>query len=118
MPSDSPTDRLRQTRPLTDLNDFYAAFEERHRGTFDNIKARVLHYLPEIKDQNIALQGLRALDLGCGRGDWLESLGENGINALGTDQNLRVVDIARKRGPVVEVSDIFEAMARLDGKQR
>ncbi len=65
--------------------DFYRAFEDRHRGSRELIKDRVSVYLPFILPlKKIYSTGL-ALDIGCGRGEWLELLKENDISAQGID---------------------------------
>ncbi|MCS3903569.1 O-antigen chain-terminating methyltransferase [Methylohalomonas lacus] len=66
---------------------FYRAFEERHRGLREVIKARMSAYLPFIQGLQELGRELQALDLGCGRGEWLELLAENSVNVQGVDQN-------------------------------
>lgn len=65
--------------------DFYKAFEDKYRGTRDVIKSRLLVYLPFILPLLRVYPDGHALDLGCGRGEWLEILLENGFNATGVD---------------------------------
>lgn len=66
-------------------SDFYRAFEDRYRGSRELIKKRLSAYLPFISAVKAAHGDCRALDLGCGRGEWLELLIENGIDAQGVD---------------------------------
>lgn len=66
---------------------FYRAFEDRNRGPRELIKSRLLAYLPFIKPIKPVDKGMDAIDLGCGRGEWLELLGEHGFKALGIDLN-------------------------------
>lgn len=77
---------------------FYRAFEERYRGSRETIKARLRVYLPFVA----ALQALRAdckaVDLGCGRGEWLELLGEAGVPARGFDLDPDMLAACRERG--------------------
>lgn len=65
--------------------EFYRAFEDRYRGTRELIKERLSAYLPFISAVKTAHGECRALDLGCGRGEWLELLIENDIEARGVD---------------------------------
>ncbi len=65
--------------------EFYRAFEDRYRGSRELIKKRLSAYLPFISAVKVAHGECRALDLGCGRGEWLELLIENGIEAQGID---------------------------------
>jgi len=65
--------------------DFYKAFEDKYRGTRELIKSRVAAYLPFVLPlKEIYPQGL-GLDIGCGRGEWLELLKENDISVVGVD---------------------------------
>lgn len=64
---------------------FYRAFEDRHRGSRELIKSRQQIYLPFIQPLKDLYPECSALDLGCGRGEWLEVLLENGFRARGVD---------------------------------
>ena len=64
---------------------FYRSFEERHRGSVEEIKRRLSFYLPFLAGlKDIYPDGVIA-DIGCGRGEWLEILTENGIANIGVD---------------------------------
>lgn len=67
-------------------DDFYKALEDRYRGSRSLIKNRLKIYLPFIRAAS-KLDDSSALDIGCGRGEWLELLKENGISAQGIDIN-------------------------------
>ncbi len=67
------------------LDNFYKAFEDRFRGSREEIKRRLLVYLPFIRPLLNYYQDSQVVDLGCGRGEWLEVLAEQGCNALGVD---------------------------------
>lgn len=64
---------------------FYRAFEDAHRGPRDVIKKRLHIYTPFIKPFLDFNHPPRAVDLGCGRGEWLELLTESGFDAIGVD---------------------------------
>jgi len=68
-------------------DNFYRAFQDRHRGSRELIKERLKVYLPFIEPfKNIyKKEELKVLDLGCGRGEWIELVSENGFKALGVD---------------------------------
>ena len=83
------------------LDKLYAALEDRFRGTRDEIKERFKEYLPYVKDS------APVIDLGCGRGEWLELLAENGIEAQGVDSNSLQVQQCRARGFNVTEQDLF-----------
>ncbi|WP_163649714.1 class I SAM-dependent methyltransferase [Modicisalibacter sp. 'Wilcox'] len=81
------TDRER-AEDLPPLQDgFYRAFEDRFRGSREEIKRRVRVYLPFVAAVAERHPGVPALDLGCGRGEWLEVLKDAGIEAEGIDQD-------------------------------
>lgn len=65
--------------------DFYRAFEDRHRGSRELIKERVSIYLPFILPLKEKYPDVISLDIGCGRGEWLELLKNNGMIAKGID---------------------------------
>ncbi|MEA5097700.1 MAG: class I SAM-dependent methyltransferase [Burkholderiaceae bacterium] len=87
-----------------DLDTFYVEFEEKFRGTRDDIRERLKVYLPylaHLRQNNEAT----AIDIGCGRGEWLELLRDNGIRARGIDLNSAMVDACRDRGLEAECAD-------------
>jgi len=65
--------------------EFYRAFEDRFRGTRDSIKERLAIYLPFVEPLHLVYPEASAVDLGCGRGEWLEVLRARGIFATGVD---------------------------------
>ncbi|MFN7660659.1 MAG: SAM-dependent methyltransferase, partial [Dolichospermum sp.] len=60
------------------LNAFYLAFEYHFRGTREDIVNRLKVYLPLIEKANVGTPDAPILDVGCGRGEWLELLKESG----------------------------------------
>lgn len=48
------------------------------------------------------------IDLGCGEGDFIELLGENGITGIGVDSDPLACDAALKRGLDVNCQDVFD----------
>ncbi|MDD5319240.1 MAG: class I SAM-dependent methyltransferase [Methylococcales bacterium] len=64
---------------------FYRAFEERHRGSRELIESRLEVYLPFVEPLKTLYEAPEILDLGCGRGEWLELLQHNGLHAKGVD---------------------------------
>jgi O-antigen chain-terminating methyltransferase len=64
---------------------FYRAFEERHRGSRELIKGRLADYMPFVEPLLRAYPSAQAVDLGCGRGEWLEVLTEYGFKPKGVD---------------------------------
>lgn len=81
----------------------YLAFEDLHRGTREEIKRRQSVYLPHFQ-RSIGPQA-PLLDLGCGRGEFLELCRENGLPARGVDVNPAMVAFCRERGLDVAEAD-------------
>jgi SAM-dependent methyltransferase/chromosome segregation ATPase len=94
--------------------DFYYAFEERHRGSRELIKSRLSVYLPFLAPfKKIYEKPLAVIDLGCGRGEWLELMTENGFEPKGVDINDRMIEICRQKGFYVEKQDAVKALENL-----
>lgn len=66
-------------------DDYYRLFEEKHRGSVQDIKNRLQVYVPFIAELAKANPTAAVADIGCGRGEWLETLKDNDILALGVD---------------------------------
>ncbi|MGC9027999.1 MAG: class I SAM-dependent methyltransferase, partial [bacterium] len=86
----------------------YVSFEDRFRGTQADIKERQRVYLPYIREALKNTDNASVLDVGCGRGEWLELLKESRINAKGIDINRIMVAKAKERGLDVEEADVIE----------
>ncbi|HEU4477881.1 MAG TPA: methyltransferase domain-containing protein, partial [Pyrinomonadaceae bacterium] len=93
-----PEDSGSQIRLFSDA--LYSSFEDAFRGRRTEIKERLRTYLPLLKTAGISAD---ILDLGCGRGEWLELLKEEGMEARGVEINSVTIDSCRRRG--LEVID-------------
>lgn len=100
------------------LDAFYVSFEDRYRGTRADIKNRQRTYLPEVARAVAAAGGAPVMDVGCGRGEWLELLQENGFAAQGCDLNRIMVQESRDRGLDVTLGDALEALAAMPDNSR
>lgn len=89
---------------------FYRAFEDEHRGTRALIKSRQSVYLPFIQPLIELYPESAALDLGCGRGEWLELLTETGFDAKGVDLDDGMLSVCRERGLQVQTKDAVTAL--------
>jgi 2-polyprenyl-3-methyl-5-hydroxy-6-metoxy-1,4-benzoquinol methylase len=76
----------------------FAAHARAFRGDRAEIKRRLAAYLPHAQKAHTAAGNLPALDLGCGRGEWLEALSESGIPVRGIDANRVFVAGCRELG--------------------
>ncbi len=92
---------------------FYRQFEARFRGQPQEIKKRLAVYLPLLAPLQGYYGEATLLDLGCGRGEWLELAGEAGWQATGVELDEGMADQAQALGLRVEVA---EAHAYLRGQ--
>jgi len=99
-----------EDRPLEAL---YVSLEDHFRGTREDIKERCRVYLPLIKEAGLGTDEMPILDLGCGRGEWLELLQEEGLRARGLDINPLLVEECRKRELAVLEGDIIAYLRTL-----
>jgi O-antigen chain-terminating methyltransferase len=76
----------------------YVAFEEAFRGSPEEIANRQRTYLPVIQAAQIGMPDAPILDLGCGRGEWLDLLRQAGLAARGVDSNLQLVEHCQHSG--------------------
>ena len=89
---------------------FYRAFEDEHRGSRDMIKARQRIYLPFIQPLMEIYPAASAIDLGCGRGEWLELLIETGFQAQGVDLDDGMLAVCREHGLKVQTKDAIAGL--------
>ena len=94
-------------------NNFYKAFEDQHRGSREIIKARLGVYTPFIKKIAQLHPGATALDLGCGRGEWLELLQDLQLTANGIDLDDGMLAACRDRGLNVQTGDAIAHLKSL-----
>lgn len=97
----------------SDQNNFYKAFEDQHRGSREVIRARLAVYGPFIKKIQATHSEAIALDLGCGRGEWLELLQDNQISASGIDLDDGMLSACRSRGLNVQTGDAIAHLKSL-----
>jgi len=95
------------------LDAMYLAFEDQFRGSRDLIKERVREYLPLLRSAGVGVSEMSVLDVGCGRGEWLELLKEEGIQAEGIDLNRLMVEQCCQRGLNVVESDVISYLRNL-----
>jgi SAM-dependent methyltransferase len=95
------------------LDDFYAAFEDAFRGTYEDVKTRISIYVPRVEAAVAAAGPAPVLDLGTGRGEWLELLRDKGIAAQGVDVSEAMVQRVRARGFEVSHGDALDYVRKL-----
>jgi len=68
------------------VDNFYKAFEDQYRGSRALIQSRLKFYLPFLEPLKSHYGSGQTVDLGCGRGEWLELLtGQGGYEPYGVD---------------------------------
>lgn len=92
---------------------FYVAFEQHFRGDQASVRARLDHYTPLLhKNQPLWQQGLPAVDIGCGRGEWLNVLKEQGLKTIGIDLNAINVELCQESGHQAYQTDALAWLAQ------
>ena len=76
-------------------------FAERFRGTEEYVREAQRFYVPFFKGLH------EVLDLGCGRGEFLELMCEAGVEALGIDLSEECVALCRSKQLGAEQADLF-----------
>ena len=94
----------------------YVKFEEKFRGREDEVREKLGLYLPILQDVLSKFKGesIKAVDLGCGRGEWLEILRERGIDPVGVEINDIFVRRLTEKGFQVFKEDLFDFLKRAE----
>jgi O-antigen chain-terminating methyltransferase len=101
-----------QSHPEQDhlLDSLYFSLEDVLRGTTEQIKEEVKIYLPVLENAGIRSD---ILDVGCGRGEWLQVLREAGLQARGIDTNRILVQQCKELSLDVEEREALEFLGSL-----
>ncbi len=91
-------------------NDFYYRFEQHFRGSREEIKHRQSVYLPILEPLKSIQSPSLTLDLGCGRGEWLELMTENGFSAQGVDLDDAMLQFCAEQGLAVRKADALDCL--------
>jgi len=103
----APTGGVTEAQSPTPPGFDYAAFAERFRGPSEHVKAGQQIYLPYFAGCG------EVLDIGCGRGEFLEIMREAGVGARGIDLSEESVAACRLKGLQAETADAFHYLAAL-----
>lgn len=95
----TPTAQLTDPLPLDHL---YEAFEDELRGSREDVRAFLAPHLERFR--LLSPDGV-VVDIGSGRGEWLEMLGEIGVTAYGFDTNHAAVARSVERGLDARLGD-------------
>jgi 2-polyprenyl-3-methyl-5-hydroxy-6-metoxy-1,4-benzoquinol methylase len=88
----APASPVPPATPASPADFQYVGFEDRFRGSESEIRTRLADYVSYFAGQS------NVLDVGCGRGEFLDLLKETGISAKGLDLNPEMVEVCRARG--------------------
>ena len=100
------TPQLQAPSPAATAFD-YGRFADRFRGTEEYVKKGQRFYLPYFAGRH------DVLDIGCGRGEFLELMRDAGVPARGIDLGQESVDLCRHKGLQAELADLFPYLADL-----
>ncbi len=90
------------------IDRFFSDFEDVFRGEKAEIKRRLEVYLPYVREVIADTAGqsdFQILDVGCGRGEWLELMSDQGMSALGIDLNEQKVKACIDAGLAAKSTD-------------
>ena len=101
-----PADRT----SASDIDGIAASLTEYLRGTPDSLKKDLDFYLSLLNASRVTGE---ILDLGCGRGIWLQHLKESGLPATGVEANNHLAEAGRKRGLEIFHGDVIQHLRGL-----
>jgi SAM-dependent methyltransferase len=91
----------------------YVDFEAAFRGTREEIRQKQSVYIPMLRDAGAGRPDRPVVDLGCGRGEWLELLRDEQMQASGVDTNDSMIETCRGRGLNAAPGDALSHMRGL-----
>lgn len=83
----------------------YVGFEDRFRGSESEIRARLEDFVPYFRGAT------DVLDIGCGRGEFLDLLREAGVSSRGLDLNPEMVEACLARGLNARTGDALTSLS-------
>jgi SAM-dependent methyltransferase len=102
-----PTPAMFRSELKSDREFDYFAFEDLYRGDEADIRQRQQEYLQYFRGRE------NVVDIGCGRGEFLEVLRDNNISARGVDLGLDQYLLCREKGLDVVKQDLFSFLESL-----
>ncbi len=104
-PAVAEPSRRTESSPLPPLD--YASLAERFRGSEEYVREKQRFYLPFFTGRR------DVLDLGCGRGEFLELMREAGVPACGIDLSAELVGLCRAKGLEAQCGDLLTCLPAL-----
>ena len=102
---------LPQEMASQQFDNFYLSFENKFRGSRQTIKERLITYVPFIRKAGAGTKTRPVIDLGCGRGEWLELLRDEKLVGIGVDLNEFMIDECANRDLEVVRGDAIEHLS-------
>jgi O-antigen chain-terminating methyltransferase len=104
------------SRPVAESTDashelLYLALEDAFRGTDADIRGRLELYVQRVAACGAGTADSPVLDLGCGRGEWLQLLKEQGYRAHGVDSSKVMTELCLVKGLDVECTDATDYLS-------
>ncbi len=97
--------------PKAGWDELSRSFHDVFRGSPQVIRERLKVYLEDLK--RVGRDGLKVLDLGCGRGEWLKLLSEEGIPSYGVDRDPGSVKSVHEQDLDARCDDILSHLRSL-----
>ena len=91
-------------------------FADAFRGPEEAILERQKRYASRFADASQGSSAHGILDLGCGRGEFLEAAREAGLSARGIDQSAECIALCRAKGLAAEQADLFAYLAAVEDR--
>ncbi len=92
---------------------FYSSFENKHRGSRESIKERLSVYMPFVLPFRNLYPGETIIDLGCGRGEWLEIMKSLEFDGKGIDLDDGMLSYCYDLGLNVEKGDVISFLENI-----
>jgi SAM-dependent methyltransferase/flagellar motility protein MotE (MotC chaperone) len=116
--SSSTSDGRAASKKPRHLDTLRLALEEEFGEPRQSIKQHFLPCLERLQAAHAGQPETPVLDLGCGRGEWIELLKENGLSAYGVDPSKAMVERAQSMGLDALHADILEHLHSLPPASR
>lgn len=109
-------DKLIKEKEEAEFDQVYLNFEDKFRGDRSEIKERLERYIPILEnlDKYNNCDNTNVIDVGCGRGEWLELLKENRFIYTGVDLNESMVEFCNSLNLNAVKDDAISYLSNLE----
>lgn len=98
---------LKENYRIKDMDLFYINIGKVFRNDKERMEKNINFILPYIKRASKLNKELPIIDIGCGKGDFLDALQNNNIKYIGIDLNRENAVLAENRGHKIIIGDAF-----------